>query len=324
MSPPLGIDKIGYTNKFKRRYRRLDRRMRAEVDTLTTTWSARSTTPTSRSRSRRRNDGRIEAPGVERLDGASRRRDRRRRTDGRHGGLRSRERGVAGGVRVVLLERKPGLCKEASCTNTGALMLQLIRAAFIPHALRMIELWRTAPEWLGADMGYVQNGGLTVAYDDDEAQKFDGWMDDRRAAGAPVEIISRGRARALEPALTDRIALASYSELDGFADAKLTGAGFRRGLARARVDIRAPVRVSGIEREEHRFAIIHEAGTVRIEPRTRVRVCGVARPRRRRGGDPAAASAPAARAPLNRAQSSSAAGLNSATSWCWMVAGTGW
>ena len=130
------------------------------------------------------------------------------------------------GLRVVLLERKPGLCKEASCTNTGALMLQLIRAAFIPHALRTIELWRTAPEWLGADMGYVQNGGLTVAYDDDEAQKLDGWMDDRRAAGAPVEIISRGRAR-------------------------------------ARVDIRAPVRVSGIEREEQGFAIIHEAGTAR-------------------------------------------------------------
>ena len=34
MSPPLGIDRIGYTNKFKRRYRRLDRRMRAQVDTL--------------------------------------------------------------------------------------------------------------------------------------------------------------------------------------------------------------------------------------------------------------------------------------------------
>ena len=77
------------------------------------------------------------------------------------------------GLRVVLLERKPGLCMEASCTNTGALMLQLIRTAFIPHALRTIDLWRTAPERLGADMGYVQNGGLTVAYDD-EAQKLDG------------------------------------------------------------------------------------------------------------------------------------------------------
>lgn len=34
MPPPLGIDRVSYTNKFKRRYRRLDRRMRAEVDTL--------------------------------------------------------------------------------------------------------------------------------------------------------------------------------------------------------------------------------------------------------------------------------------------------
>ena len=170
---------------------------------------------------------------------------------------------ASAGMRVVLLERKPGLCMEASCMNTGALMLQLIRAAFVPHALRTIELWRTAPEWLGADMGYVQNGGLTVAFDDDEAQKLEGWMDDRRSAGAPVEIISRDRALALEPALTDRITLASYCELDGFADAKLTGAGFRRSLARARVDVRAPVKVSGIEREAHGFAITHEAGTVR-------------------------------------------------------------
>ena len=165
------------------------------------------------------------------------------------------------GLRVVLLERKPGLRKEASCTNTGALMLQLIRAAFIPHALRTIELWRTAPEWLGADMGYVQNGGLTVAYDDDEAQKLDGRADGRSPRGSAGR--ERERARALEPALTDRIALASYCELDGFADAKLTGAGIRRGLARARVDVRAPVRVSGIEREEQGFAIIHEAGTAR-------------------------------------------------------------
>lgn len=31
---PLGIDRIGYTNKFRRRYRRLDPRIRAEVDAL--------------------------------------------------------------------------------------------------------------------------------------------------------------------------------------------------------------------------------------------------------------------------------------------------
>lgn len=31
---PLGIDQIGYTNKFRRRYRRLDPRIRAEVDAL--------------------------------------------------------------------------------------------------------------------------------------------------------------------------------------------------------------------------------------------------------------------------------------------------
>lgn len=166
------------------------------------------------------------------------------------------------GMRAVLLERKPGLCMEASGMNTGALMLQLIRATFIPHALRTIELWRTAPRWLGADMGYVRNGGLAIAFDDDEARMLEGWMDARRAAGAPVEIVSREHARELEPALTDRIRLASYCEVDGFADAKLTGAGFRRGLARARVDVRAPVRVSGIEREEHGFAVIHEGGTV--------------------------------------------------------------
>ena len=159
------------------------------------------------------------------------------------------------GMRVVLFERRAGLCMEASSANTGALMLQLVRASFIAHAMRTIELWRSAPQWLGADPHYVRNGGLTVAYNETEAEKLEEWMAARRGAGAPIEIISGNQARELEPALTEKIALASFCDIDGYADSKLTGQVFRHGLVTAGVELHTAMPVTGIDKTTKGFSV---------------------------------------------------------------------
>ena len=153
-----------------------------------------------------------------------------------------------GGMRVVVLERRPGLCMEASSANTGALMLQLIRAALIPYAIRSIELWRTAPGWLGRDMGYRNNGGLTLAFTEREAEMLEAWMANRRAAGAPIEIIDGRRARAIEPAIGEHVILASHCRADGYADATVTGLGYRLALLAAGVEVREGTAVETVER----------------------------------------------------------------------------
>ena len=76
-----------------------------------------------------------------------------------------------GGMRVALLERG-SLCREASGTNAGTLTMHMTRAALIPYALRGHEMWATARDWLGHDVGVVVCPGLSLAFTDATASAW--------------------------------------------------------------------------------------------------------------------------------------------------------
>src|SRR5215471_6681940 len=95
---------------------------------------------------------------------------------------------AAAGQKVALVE-KGGLCMQASGVNAGTLSIQIKRAALIPYAMRGWELWRTTADWLGAEVGFAQRGGLTLAFTADEAEMLEQRMALRRDAGAPIEMV---------------------------------------------------------------------------------------------------------------------------------------
>ena len=99
-----------------------------------------------------------------------------------------------GGMSVAVLERG-ALCREATGANPGTLSMQTKNARLMAYALKSLELWRGAPAWLGADVGFQVRGGLVLAFDDDEADLLNSVMVDRRAGGAPIEIVGASRAR---------------------------------------------------------------------------------------------------------------------------------
>lgn len=167
-----------------------------------------------------------------------------------------------GGMKVTLIERRPSLCMEASGSNTGALMLQLVRAVLVPFALKSRELWMTSARWLGQDVGYRMNGGLTLAFTAEEADMLERWMANRRAAGAPIEMIDGNRARALEPGLDGKAVLASHCAIDGYADTLLTGRAYRGALLNAGVRVRERTRVENVERDGGGFRVRFGGGDV--------------------------------------------------------------
>ena len=59
----------------------------------------------------------------------------------------------------------------------------------------------------------------------------------RRAAGAPMELVSPARAREIEPGLAGDVRLAAFCPIDGYASAYLTGLAYRRALAAERVQL---------------------------------------------------------------------------------------
>ncbi|MGI9334510.1 MAG: NAD(P)/FAD-dependent oxidoreductase, partial [Gammaproteobacteria bacterium] len=158
------------------------------------------------------------------------------------------------GMRVALIERG-GLCREASGTNAGTLTLQMTRAALMPYALKGFEMWRTTSDWLGMDVGTRVLDGLSLAFTEAQAEMLESRAQSRREAGAPIEIIGPERARTIEPGLSDRVLLAAYCPVDGFAVAYLTGLAFRQALLASGVALRENQRVHTVDAGDDGFRV---------------------------------------------------------------------
>ncbi len=158
------------------------------------------------------------------------------------------------GRKVVVIDRR-GLCMEASGVNAGSLSPMIKRAPLMPYALRGYELWQDTKAWLGADIEAHRKPGLVLAFTDDEAGALESMMNERAAAGAPIEVVGGNRAREIEPSLSDKVRLAAHSPLDGHGNSSRSGDVFHHALSEAGVDIRQRTAVHGIARTDAGFEI---------------------------------------------------------------------
>lgn len=163
------------------------------------------------------------------------------------------------GMKVAVVDKK-GLGMGASGVNAGTLSIQIKRAALVPYALRGRELWRTTAERFGRDIGFHETGGLTLAFSDDEADMLKERMAARQAAGCPVEFIQANRVRDLEPALTQKVVLASFCPLDGYANSAISGQVYRAALIDAGADVRSGFEVDAIEMLGDGYSVRSTAG----------------------------------------------------------------
>jgi len=167
------------------------------------------------------------------------------------------------GMSVALLDRG-AICREASGVNAGTLTMQMTRAALIPYALRAHEMWLRMPEWCdGGDVLAVACPGLSVSFTEHEAAMLEERARFRRQAGAPIELVSGGRAMEIEPGLSDEVLLAGHCPIDGFTSAYLTGRAFRPALLNAGVALFEGRAVSGVDADGAGFALRTAGGVLR-------------------------------------------------------------
>lgn len=173
-----------------------------------------------------------------------------------------------GGMRVALVDRGP-LCREASGVNAGTLTLHMTRAALIPYAMRAWRMWMEAEKWLGMGVLATHVPGLTLAFTEAECELVELRAQARRAHGAPIEVISAERARAIEPGVHPSLLKAGYCEIDGFASAYLTGRAFRHALERAGVTVLENLPVQAIDSGDAGHRVQCMAGAERQTLHTR-------------------------------------------------------
>ena len=177
-----------------------------------------------------------------------------------------------GGMQTVIVERR-GLCMEASGVNAGSLCLQIKPLALMPYALNAMEMWRTAGNWLGSEVGFQAKGSLMLAFSEDDAGLLETRIGERRAAGAPIDVIDADAARRLEPALSPRPVLASHCQIDGFADPTVIGRAYGAALAQAGVEFRLGSAVDAVDRDGGAFTVVR--GEDRLRARRIVLAGGV-------------------------------------------------
>lgn len=166
-----------------------------------------------------------------------------------------------GGMRVVLIERGH-LCRQASGANAGGMTMQDKPPVLTPYFMRARELWETAAEWLGGDAGYRKTGGFMLAFREAEVALLEDRLEERRAAGMPIEMVDVERARTFEPGLSDHVVRATYCPLDGYGNATTAGLLYHAALKRAGVEIREETEVTGIERGGAGYGVRTASGIV--------------------------------------------------------------
>lgn len=178
-----------------------------------------------------------------------------------------------GGLRVTVVDRG-SICREASGVNAGTLTMHMTRAALIPYALEGWRMWQDASAWLGHDLAVRATEGLTVAFTEREAEMLESRAAARKEAGAPIELITPKRARAIEPGLSGNVIAAARCPVDGFNTPYLLGRAFRHALQQASAELHENRQVMGIEREEGSFVALLADGA-RLQARRLVLAGGV-------------------------------------------------
>src|SRR5581483_11295272 len=65
----------------------------------------------------------------------------------------------------------------------------------------------------GIDVGYKQCGALQIAANDGDAQELAARVAEQKKLGLVAEIVDGAKARAIEPALADRVACAAHYQI---------------------------------------------------------------------------------------------------------------
>lgn len=133
------------------------------------------------------------------------------------------------GMRVRLIEAR-ALGSGATGVNAGTLSLQIKRVSLMTYAVRGAELWAGLSERLGLDLHFRQPGGLNLAFTEAEAETLQNNMRQRQEVGLPIRFLSQPEVAKIEPALSDKVLLASHCRLDGYASSSVAGRAFGRGL----------------------------------------------------------------------------------------------
>ncbi|MBM6595130.1 NAD(P)/FAD-dependent oxidoreductase [Microvirga pudoricolor] len=136
------------------------------------------------------------------------------------------------GLKVVLVDRF-GPAAMASGWTLAGVRQSGRHPAELPLAKAAVEIWATLAEDLDGETGYRRGGNLRLARTPEEVPVIETLVKEQRAAGLDLTILpTTADVRAVAPALSETVLLASHCPSDGSADPATTVQSFVRAAER--------------------------------------------------------------------------------------------
>jgi len=177
------------------------------------------------------------------------------------------------GVDVTLLEQYE-LNTLASGSNAGSLHAQIQPEPFIeygnswtrryvqalPFYKESIKLWCTAESELDKDLEVAQDGGLLIAFSDQDMRQIEAKMKFERATGLEVELLSANELRDMAPYVSTHAVGAEFCPVEGKASPLAAAPAFAAAAIKLGAIVRERSEVTGIRRSATGFAVTSASG----------------------------------------------------------------
>jgi len=159
--------------------------------------------------------------------------------------------------KVTLIEAR-SLAAMASGWTLGGVRQSGRHPAELPLARAAVARWGGLAEALGVDPGYRRGGNLRLARTDAEAEVIRRLVAEQTAAGLELHYLEGAEAvREIAPALSERIAAASWCPTDGHADPHAAVTAFAEAARRLGADIREDTEAIALIRDGDRVTGAH-------------------------------------------------------------------
>jgi len=105
------------------------------------------------------------------------------------------------GVKVIVIEKKGGLCFGASGASQGACPVQLFESSVLELARESSKLYENLSEEIGYDIEYENTGSLICSVDETHYSGMEEHVQNKRREGINARLIGGDELRKLEPTL---------------------------------------------------------------------------------------------------------------------------
>ena len=164
------------------------------------------------------------------------------------------------GREVLVLERATVAAGASGGPGMRGVRANGRDARELPLMARAYRLWPELADEMGHPTGYERTGHLHLTERPEDTRVLRDQADLQSAAGVPSVTVDGAQLRELEPDLSEVVAAAVLSPLDGIADHTLTTLGLAAAARSAGAEVREGEGVAGLQQSGPRLRAVTEQG----------------------------------------------------------------